>query len=189
MRYQKLEATSLATRDAGICTQLLVVQPGIISFDKKMFGFLFVWMNGMTRKFGACFIECVHLTYILDIGPCTPFIFIWSPHLAFIFFQFRITELVGYHPEELLGRSAYEFYHALDSENMTKSHQNCKFQEYPQTSVESGLEWNVTGEKEENPISFITGPTILCGRQDLCPQESQRTKLASSLYGMLMQKG
>ena len=42
-------------------------------------------MNGMTRKFGACFIECVHLTYILDIGPCTPFIFIWSPHLAFFF--------------------------------------------------------------------------------------------------------
>ncbi|KAL7987312.1 hypothetical protein Chor_006231 [Crotalus horridus] len=38
--------------------------------------------------------------------------------------DYRITELVGYHPEELLGRSAYEFYHALDSENMTKSHQN-----------------------------------------------------------------
>ncbi|NWI03577.1 EPAS1 protein, partial [Tichodroma muraria] len=36
----------------------------------------------------------------------------------------RITELIGYHPEELLGRSAYEFYHALDSESMTKSHQN-----------------------------------------------------------------
>lgn len=63
-----------------------------------------------------------------------------SPPSFFFFFKFRITELVGYHPEELLGRSAYEFYHALDSENMTKSHQNCKFQEYPHTSVESGLE-------------------------------------------------
>jgi len=42
---QKLEATSLATPDAGICSQMLVVQPGIISFD-KMFGFLFVWVNG-----------------------------------------------------------------------------------------------------------------------------------------------
>ena len=63
-----------------------------------------------------------------------------SPPCLFFFFQFRITELVGYHPEELLGRSAYEFYHALDSENMTKSHQNCKFQECPHTSVESGLE-------------------------------------------------
>ncbi|KAK7797021.1 hypothetical protein U0070_012582 [Myodes glareolus] len=40
------------------------------------------------------------------------------------FFFIRIMELIGYHPEELLGRSAYEFYHALDSENMTKSHQN-----------------------------------------------------------------
>lgn len=46
------------------------------------------------------------------------------------FFFIRIMELIGYHPEELLGRSAYEFYHALDSENMTKSHQNCKFPEY-----------------------------------------------------------
>lgn len=44
----------------------------------------------------------------------------------FVFSYPRITELIGYHPEELLGRSAYEFYHALDSENMTKSHQNCK---------------------------------------------------------------
>lgn len=48
-------------------------------------------------------------------------------------------ELIGYHPEELLGRSAYEFYHALDSENMTKSHQNCEFLEYP-VSLSSALE-------------------------------------------------
>lgn len=44
--------------------------------------------------------------------------------MKFTYCDDRITELVGYHPEELLGRSAYEFYHALDSENMTKSHQN-----------------------------------------------------------------
>ena len=49
----------------------------------------------------------------------------------FFFFKFRITELVGYHPEELLGRSVYEFYHALDSERMTKSHQNRKSLECP----------------------------------------------------------
>lgn len=48
-------------------------------------------------------------------------------------------ELIGYHPEELLGRSAYEFYHALDSESMTKSHQNCEFLEYP-VSLSSALE-------------------------------------------------
>lgn len=38
----------------------------------------------------------------------------------------RVTELMGYTPEDLLGRSVYDFYHALDSENVTKSHQNCK---------------------------------------------------------------
>lgn len=33
---------------------------------------------------------------------------------------------MGYTPEDLLGRSVYDFYHALDSERVTKSHQNCK---------------------------------------------------------------
>ncbi|XP_064411698.1 endothelial PAS domain-containing protein 1b isoform X2 [Latimeria chalumnae] len=47
-----------------------------------------------------------------------------SMDMKFTYCDERITELVGYHPEELLGHSAYEFYHALDSENMTKSHQN-----------------------------------------------------------------
>ncbi|XP_070788457.1 endothelial PAS domain-containing protein 1 isoform X1 [Pituophis catenifer annectens] len=47
-----------------------------------------------------------------------------SMDMKFTYCDDRITELIGYHPEELLGRSAYEFYHALDSETMTKSHQN-----------------------------------------------------------------
>uniref|UniRef100_A0ABM5FJ46 Endothelial PAS domain-containing protein 1 isoform X2 n=1 Tax=Pogona vitticeps TaxID=103695 RepID=A0ABM5FJ46_9SAUR len=47
-----------------------------------------------------------------------------SMDMKFTYCDDRITELLGYHPEELLGRSVYEFYHALDSENMTKSHQN-----------------------------------------------------------------
>ncbi|XP_041419938.1 endothelial PAS domain protein 1 S homeolog isoform X1 [Xenopus laevis] len=47
-----------------------------------------------------------------------------SMDMKFSYCDDRITELIGYHPEELLGRSAYEFYHALDSESMTKSHQN-----------------------------------------------------------------
>uniref|UniRef100_A0A3B1JB26 Hypoxia inducible factor 1 subunit alpha, like n=1 Tax=Astyanax mexicanus TaxID=7994 RepID=A0A3B1JB26_ASTMX len=33
----------------------------------------------------------------------------------------RVTELVGYHPDELVGRSAYEFFHALDFDHVTKS--------------------------------------------------------------------
>ncbi|XP_041107674.1 endothelial PAS domain-containing protein 1-like isoform X2 [Polyodon spathula] len=44
--------------------------------------------------------------------------------LKFTYCDERITELMGYCPEELLGRSVYEFYHALDSDSMTKSHQN-----------------------------------------------------------------
>ncbi|GAA6110470.1 endothelial PAS domain-containing protein 1b isoform X2 [Tachysurus ichikawai] len=38
--------------------------------------------------------------------------------------QRQVTELMGYSPEDLLGRSVYEFYHALDSESATRSHQN-----------------------------------------------------------------
>ncbi|XP_066520290.1 hypoxia inducible factor 1 subunit alpha, like [Hoplias malabaricus] len=33
----------------------------------------------------------------------------------------RVTELVGYQPDELIGRSAYEFFHALDFDHVTKS--------------------------------------------------------------------
>uniref|UniRef100_A0A8C5MG09 Endothelial PAS domain protein 1 n=1 Tax=Leptobrachium leishanense TaxID=445787 RepID=A0A8C5MG09_9ANUR len=47
-----------------------------------------------------------------------------SMDMKFTYCDDRVTELIGYHPEELLSRSAYEFYHALDSESMTKSHQN-----------------------------------------------------------------
>lgn len=46
---------------------------------------------------------------------------------VFVFLCSRVTELMGYNPDDLLGRSIYDFYHALDSENVTKSHQNCKY--------------------------------------------------------------
>lgn len=47
-----------------------------------------------------------------------------SMDMKFTYCDDRVTELMGYHSEELLGRSVYEFYHAMDSENMTKTHQN-----------------------------------------------------------------
>lgn len=47
-----------------------------------------------------------------------------SMDMKFIYCDERVSSLIGYRPEELLGRSVYEFCHALDSENMTKSHQN-----------------------------------------------------------------
>nr|ADZ23995.1 hypoxia-inducible factor 2a [Myxocyprinus asiaticus] len=47
-----------------------------------------------------------------------------SMDMKFTYCDDRVTELMGYNPEDLLGRSAYEFYHALDSDSVTKSHQN-----------------------------------------------------------------
>ncbi|XP_041070797.1 hypoxia inducible factor 1 subunit alpha a isoform X1 [Carcharodon carcharias] len=45
-----------------------------------------------------------------------------SLDMKFSYCDERITELMGYQPEELLGRSVYEFYHALDSDHLTKTH-------------------------------------------------------------------
>lgn len=42
---------------------------------------------------------------------------------------------MGYTPEDLVGHSVYEFYHALDIDNMTKSHQNCECILYPLVTV------------------------------------------------------
>ncbi|XP_030628758.1 endothelial PAS domain-containing protein 1b [Chanos chanos] len=47
-----------------------------------------------------------------------------SMDMKFTYCDDRVTELMGYSPEDLLGRSVYDFYHALDSESVTKSHQN-----------------------------------------------------------------
>ncbi|XP_056147773.1 endothelial PAS domain-containing protein 1b isoform X2 [Lampris incognitus] len=47
-----------------------------------------------------------------------------SMDMKFTYCDERVTELMGYSPEDLLGRSVYDFYHALDSDSVTKSHQN-----------------------------------------------------------------
>ncbi|XP_037533633.1 hypoxia inducible factor 1 subunit alpha, like [Nematolebias whitei] len=44
-----------------------------------------------------------------------------SMDLIFTHCEGRVTELVGYKPEDLIGRSACEFYHALDSERIRRS--------------------------------------------------------------------
>ncbi|XP_023668715.2 hypoxia-inducible factor 1-alpha-like [Paramormyrops kingsleyae] len=44
--------------------------------------------------------------------------------MKFSYCDERITELLGYKPEELLDRSIYEYYHALDSDHLTKTHHN-----------------------------------------------------------------
>ncbi|XP_067894882.1 hypoxia inducible factor 1 subunit alpha a isoform X2 [Heterodontus francisci] len=45
-----------------------------------------------------------------------------SLDMKFSYCDERITELMGYQPEELLGRSVYEYYHAVDSDHLTKAH-------------------------------------------------------------------
>uniref|UniRef100_A0AAX7VR91 Hypoxia-inducible factor 1-alpha n=1 Tax=Astatotilapia calliptera TaxID=8154 RepID=A0AAX7VR91_ASTCA len=44
--------------------------------------------------------------------------------MKFTYCDERITDLMGYDPEDLLDRSVYEYYHALDSDHLTKTHQN-----------------------------------------------------------------
>ncbi|KAJ8248305.1 hypothetical protein GJAV_G00240590 [Gymnothorax javanicus] len=47
-----------------------------------------------------------------------------SMDMKFTYCDDRVHDLMGYCPEDLLGRSVYDFYHALDSESVTRSHQN-----------------------------------------------------------------
>lgn len=49
-----------------------------------------------------------------------------TTEVSYLNIFYRITELMGYDPEDLLNRSVYEYYHALDSDHLTKTHQNCK---------------------------------------------------------------
>ncbi|XP_076590866.1 hypoxia inducible factor 1 subunit alpha, like isoform X3 [Chaetodon auriga] len=44
-----------------------------------------------------------------------------SMDLRFTHCEGRVTELVGYKPDDLIGRSAYAFHHALDSDHVNKS--------------------------------------------------------------------
>ncbi|XP_051900043.1 hypoxia-inducible factor 1-alpha-like [Pristis pectinata] len=46
-----------------------------------------------------------------------------SMDMKFTYCDPRVTELIGHHPDSLLGHTAYEFYHSLDSDHMTKMHQ------------------------------------------------------------------
>uniref|UniRef100_A0A3Q1G0G9 Endothelial PAS domain protein 1b n=1 Tax=Acanthochromis polyacanthus TaxID=80966 RepID=A0A3Q1G0G9_9TELE len=47
-----------------------------------------------------------------------------SMDMKFVYCEDKVTELMGYTPDDLLGRSVYDFYHALDSDIVTKSHHN-----------------------------------------------------------------
>lgn len=60
---------------------------------------------------------------------------------------------MGYEPEELLGRSIYEYYHALDSDHLTKTHHDSKWKRQstrgkPQNN--KGFPFNCRYESAEN---------------------------------------
>lgn len=42
---------------------------------------------------------------------------------------------MGYDPEDLLNRSVYEYYHAQDSDHLTKTHHNCKYQDWTELEL------------------------------------------------------
>ena len=46
--------------------------------------------------------------------------------ILLIFYSSRIEELLGYESKELVGRSFYDFYHALDNPAIEKCHRDCK---------------------------------------------------------------
>ncbi|XP_012693847.2 hypoxia inducible factor 1 subunit alpha, like [Clupea harengus] len=52
---------------------------------------------------------------------CSTFLTRHNMDLGFTECDGRVTELVGYEPEDLIGRSAFEYYHALDFNHVTKS--------------------------------------------------------------------
>ncbi|XP_077468730.1 endothelial PAS domain-containing protein 1b isoform X1 [Stigmatopora argus] len=47
-----------------------------------------------------------------------------SMDMKFTYCDERVTNLMGYTPDDLLGRSVYDFYHTLDLDSITKSHHN-----------------------------------------------------------------
>lgn len=47
------------------------------------------------------------------------------------FFGYRVTEILQYTPEELIGKNLYTLCHAQDAEKLKKSHLDCKFSLLP----------------------------------------------------------
>lgn len=54
---------------------------------------------------------------------------------------------MGYDPEDLLNRSVYEYYHAQDSDHLTKTHHNCKQLQ----------QWTNTKHAQSNKSLVISG--------------------------------
>uniref|UniRef100_A0A665WE39 Hypoxia-inducible factor 1-alpha n=1 Tax=Echeneis naucrates TaxID=173247 RepID=A0A665WE39_ECHNA len=98
--------------------------------------------------------------------------------MKFTYCDERITELMGYDPEELLNRSVYEYYHALDSDHLTKTHHNlfAKGQvstgQYRMLAKRGGFVWVETqatviyNNKNSQPQCVVCVNFVLSGIQE-----------------------
>ncbi|XP_077395689.1 hypoxia inducible factor 1 subunit alpha a isoform X2 [Festucalex cinctus] len=98
--------------------------------------------------------------------------------MKFTYCDERITELMGYDPEDLLDRSVYEYYHALDSDHLTKTHQNlfAKGQvstgQYRMLAKRGGFVWVETqatviyNNKNSQPQCVVCVNFVLSGIQE-----------------------
>uniref|UniRef100_A0A672RH60 Hypoxia-inducible factor 1-alpha n=1 Tax=Sinocyclocheilus grahami TaxID=75366 RepID=A0A672RH60_SINGR len=113
--------------------------------------------------------------------------------MRFTYCDERITELLGFDPVDLLHHSVYEYYHALDSDHMTKAHHNlfvkgqvCTGQ-YRLLAKAGGFAWAETqatviyNSKNSQPQCVVCVNYILSGieqpKQILSLQQTNSTKL------------
>ncbi|KAE8289923.1 Hypoxia-inducible factor 1-alpha [Larimichthys crocea] len=98
--------------------------------------------------------------------------------MKFTYCDERITELMGYDPDDLLNRSVYEYYHAQDSDHLTKTHHNlfakgqvCTGQ-YRMLAKRGGFVWVETqatviyNNKNSQPQCVVCVNFVLSGIQD-----------------------
>ncbi|XP_061574862.1 hypoxia inducible factor 1 subunit alpha, like isoform X2 [Cololabis saira] len=140
------ELRDLLTPRPGLSKKSLAEQPSERSFFLRMKSTLTTrgrtvniksatWKvlhcTGHIRPFGGSSPSATVMTLLCEPIPhpssvefpldtCT-FLSRHSMDLRFTHCEGRVTELTGYQPEDLIGRSAYEFYHALDSDPIKKS--------------------------------------------------------------------
>ncbi|KAM8833214.1 hypoxia inducible factor 1 subunit alpha a [Synchiropus picturatus] len=98
--------------------------------------------------------------------------------MKFTYCDERITELMGYDPDDLMNRSVYEYYHALDSNHLTKTHHNlfAKGQvitgQYRMLAKRGGFVWVETqatviyNNKNSQPQCVVCVNFVLSGVQE-----------------------
>ncbi|KAK5916801.1 hypothetical protein CgunFtcFv8_011748 [Champsocephalus gunnari] len=98
--------------------------------------------------------------------------------MKFTYCDERITELMGYDPEDLLNRSVYDYYHAMDSDHLTKTHHNlfAKGQvstgQYRMLAKRGGFVWVETqatviyNNKNSQPQCIVCVNFVLSGIQE-----------------------